>query len=129
MPTEYKLIVERRLVLSRGHGVLVNDDILRHARALKNEQGFSPDFRQFADFSAVETAQVTPDAVHGIRGNMNPFHPEAVRAMYAPHDLTYALCRMFQMLHADRHLLVTRSREEAERHVGLAAGESLTLWE
>jgi hypothetical protein len=129
MPIEYKLLVERRLVLSRGHGVLTNDDILGHARALKNEQGFSPDFQQFADFSGVEPLQVTPDAVHAIRGNLNPFHPDAVRAMYAPDDITYALCRMFEMLHADRNLLVTRSREEAERHLGLAAGESLTLWE
>jgi hypothetical protein len=34
---------------------------------------------------------------------------------------------MFEMLLTDDHMLVTRSREAAERHVGLAPGESLQV--
>jgi hypothetical protein len=129
MPAEYLILTERRLVLSRGHGLLLNEDILGHARRLKVDPLFHPDFRQFVDFGGLDPSPVTTDVIHAIRGNMNPFHPAAVRAMYAPHDMSFALCRMFEMLHADKHLLVTRSREEAERHVGLLPGESLALWQ
>jgi len=121
------VLVERRLVLSRGHGVINNEDLISHARRLKQEPGFSPDFRQFADLEDVQPSEMTNDAIHAIRGNMNPFRPDAVRAIYAPHDMTFAMSRMFEMLHADRHFLVTRSRAEAERHVGLGLGDSLAL--
>jgi hypothetical protein len=108
MPAEYLILTERRLVLSRGHGLLLNEDILGHARRLKVDPLFHPDFRQFVDFGGLDPSPVTTDVIHAIRGNMNPFHPAAVRAMYAP---------------------LTRSREEAERHVGLLPGESLALWQ
>lgn len=128
MPAEYIIVVERRLVLTRVYGVVADGDVIGHARRLRADPQFQADMKQFVDLEAVEPSPLSVDALHAIRGNLNPFKPDAVRSVYAPHDMPFAFSRMFEMLHSDKHMLVTRSREEAERHVGLAEGESVTLW-
>lgn len=128
MPAEYIIVVARRLVLTRVYGVVADEDVIGHARRLKADPQFQPDMKQFVDLEAVEPSPMSVDALHAIRGNLNPFHTDAVRAVFAPHDMPFAFSRMFEMLHSDKHMLVTRSRVEGERHVGLAEGESLRLW-
>lgn len=72
MPVDYKIVLERRLVLTRARGVLTNEEIVGHARRLKLEADFDPTFRQFADLRDVEVSPVTTDA--------GPWHHEPVLA-------------------------------------------------
>jgi hypothetical protein len=124
MPAEYTIDVARGIVFTRAFGVITDDEIRAHARELKRDPRFRPTFRQFADFSAVTVVEVTASGVASILGSANPFPPEAIRAIFAPNDAAFGLARLFEMRHDASAMLVTRSREEAERHVGLVPGES-----
>lgn len=127
MPAVYKIDVARGIVFTRGYGVVTDDDIVRHAHDLKNDPLFRPTFRQFTDFSEVAEIKVTSEGVASILSDANPFPPDAVRAVYAPSKLAFGMSRMFEIRHRASAMLVTDSREEAERHVGLAPGESVSL--
>lgn len=125
MPAGYTIDAARGIVFSRAFGVITDDDLREHARKLKSDPQFQPAFRQFADFSGVTGVEVTATGVASIVGSSNPFPPDAVRAVFAPNPTAFGLSRLFEARHEASGMLVTRSREEAERHVGLAPGESL----
>jgi len=125
VPSDYTIDVERGIVFSRGFGVITDDELREHVRKLKSDPNFQPTFRQFADFSGVTVVEITTNGIASIIGSANPFPPNAVRAIFAPNATTFGLARMFEAKHTESSMLVTRSREEAERHVGLAPGESL----
>ena len=125
MPAGYTIDVARGIVFTRVFGVITDDDLREHARKLKSDPQFKPTFRQFADFSEVTGVEVTAAGVASIIGSANPFPSDAVRAVLAPNPTAFGLARLFEARHEASAMLVTRSREEAERHVGLAPGESL----
>jgi hypothetical protein len=125
MPADYHIDVARGMVFSRGFGVVTDDELREHARTLKRDPQFQPSFRQFIDFSGVTSVEVTAQGVASILGKANPFPPDAIRSIFAPSEAAFGLARLFEMRHGASAMLVTRSREQAERHVGLAPGESL----
>jgi len=125
VPAEYTIDLARAIVFTRGYGVITDDDLRNHASMLRRDPSFQPTFRQFVDFSAVTGVEVTAAGVASILGSANPFPPDAVRAVFVSNDAAFGLSRLFEIRHAASGMLVTRSREEAERHVGLAPGESL----
>jgi hypothetical protein len=125
MPAEYTIDAARGIVFTRGFGVITDDELREHASSLKRDPQFQPSFRQFVDFSEVTEVEVTAAGVGSILGRSNPFPPDAVRAILAPDPTTFGLSRIFEARHDASAMLVTRSREEAEQHVGLAAGASL----
>jgi hypothetical protein len=125
MAFDYAIDVERGIVFTLAYGVLTDDDLRTHAYTLKRDPRFLPSFRQFADFAAVTAVEVTAPGVASILGSANPFPPDAVRAIFAPNDAAFGLSRLFEIRHTSAGMLVTRSREEAERHLGLAPGDSL----
>lgn len=124
MPAEYIIDAERGIVFSRGVGTVTDDDLQQHAAKLKADPAFKASFRQFADFSEVKELRITSGGIASIAGKANPFGPDAIRAAYAPQDLIFGMARMFATMHEASSLLVTRDRAAAERHLGLAAGES-----
>ena len=125
MPADYRIDVKRRIVFTTGHGVVTDEDICRHALDLKVDPLFEQTFRQFADLSQVSEFKVTSSGIASIVGDANPFPPDAIRAYYAPRVAIFGMARMFELRHTESGMLVTNSREEAERHVGLAPGESV----
>lgn len=127
MPAQYIIDVEKRIVFSRGFGIVTDQDILGHASRLKRDPKFDPSFRQLIDASEITEVAVTPDGIVLLSGETNPFPADAVRAIFAPHDLVFGMARMFQLLHAEKNMLVTRSLEEAERHLGVLPDER-TRW-
>lgn len=128
MPAEYIIDEARGIVFTRAFGTLTDDDLREHASRLKADARLKPYFRQIADFSDVQELTVTAAGVRAIAGAANPFGPAAVRAVYAPQDALFGLARMFEAAHDASHLLVTRDRAAAERHVGLEAGESKRIF-
>jgi hypothetical protein len=125
MPFDYSIDVEGGIVFTLAYGVLTDDELRAHAYTLKRDPRFLPTFRQFTDFAGVTAVEVTAAGVASIIGSANPFPPDAVRAIFAPNDAAFGLSRLFEIRHTSTGMLVTRSREEAERHLGLAPGESL----
>ena len=127
MPAEYIIDTARGLVFSRGYGVITDDDLIAHVRSLAANPLFEGITRQFTDFSDVTEVHVTSDRLRQISGAANPFPMDSYRAILAPTDVAFGMSRMFEMLRSGENLLVTRSREVAERHLGLAPGESLEI--
>lgn len=58
MPASFTIDVVRRIVLSRGQGVLVDDDLRETQKGVRDAPGFDADFRQLHDFSEVTDVEV-----------------------------------------------------------------------
>ena len=94
MPASYLIDQERGVVFSRGWGVLMDEEILAHAKVLRADIRLTPDLRQVADFRDVTKLGVTSEGVRRAAKN-NPFGPDARRSFVAPLDETLGMLRMF----------------------------------
>ena len=63
MPAEYRIDVERGLVLSRAWGVLTDHELLEHQRTLGADPEFSPALNQIFDFREVTISRVTATGI------------------------------------------------------------------
>ena len=100
MPGAYTIDETRGLVLSRGWGVLTDDDLLTHARTLVADARFHPHFLQLVDFLGVSDVQVTSTGVQELAA-INPFGPGARRALVVSRGAAYGFGRMYQMVRKD----------------------------
>ncbi len=92
MPGSYLIDVPRRIVFSRGWGVLLDADIASHADALRADRRFDPAFRQITDFLEVSEIRLTSASIQHVAAH-NPFRPDARRGF------AVALDRGFELLH------------------------------
>jgi hypothetical protein len=94
MPASYEIDAQRRLVLSRGWGVLTDEDLIDHYERLRADPDLDPTYAQLIDLREVErfaTAGVTIELVARLR----VFAPGARRAVIASEDVAYGMARMF----------------------------------
>jgi hypothetical protein len=108
--------------------VLSDTELFAHARALKQDPGFSPSFRQLVDFSDVTSLHVTVDGVRTMVG-LNPWGRGSRRAAIAPSDLAFGLARMYEALTQLEHgeFQVFRTMSQAVEWLGLTAVQSELL--
>jgi len=120
MPGSFKIHVPKRLVFTRGWGVLVGEEVTGHALALRADPRFAPNFVQLGDFSAVTEFRVETKAVQAL-ALINPWGPGARRAVVAPNDESYGMARMYQILtkNPPEELKVFRDFDDALRWLGL----------
>ena len=90
MPGSYLIDVQRRIVFSRGWGVLTDDEIMSHASTLREDPRFEPTFCQVIDFGDVRELKVTTPGVRSV-AQRNPFRPDSRRAVVAPSDEAFGL--------------------------------------
>jgi hypothetical protein len=121
MPGSFKIHVPKRLVFTRGWGVLVGEELTGHALALRADARFAPDQVQLADFNGVTEFRVETRAVQAL-ALINPWGPGAHRAVVAPNDESYGMARMYQILTKapPEELKVFRNFEDALRWLGLS---------
>ena len=120
MPGSYVIDVERRIVFSRGWGVLLDAELIDHARTLRADRRFDPLFQQIADFSDVRELRVTSAGVRAVAEN-NPFERDARRAIVVASDAAFGLSRMFELYtgsHPDQ-FRIFRTLAEAAQWIGL----------
>jgi len=96
MPGSYLIDGERRIVFSRGWGVLTDDEILSHAKTLRADPRFDPGFRQLLDFLGVSEILVTSAGISTLARH-NPFRRDSRRAVIVPTDEAFGLTRMFSL--------------------------------
>jgi hypothetical protein len=94
MPGSYLIDVPRRIVFSRGWGVVTNEEVLTHARALREDPRFEPGFRQLIDFRDVDRFALTTAGVQHI-AHRNPFRPDARRAFAVTQEEVFGMIRMY----------------------------------
>lgn len=126
MPGSYLIDLPRRIVFSRGWGVLTDMEIGAHAETLRADPRFDPGFRQIANFLELTQVRVTAEGVRNVALH-NPFRPEARRAFAVPSDETFGLTRMFELYtdsHADQ-FGIFRALGPAMEWLGL---DSMTPW-
>ena len=122
MPGSYLIDVPHRLVFSRGWGILTDDDVVSHARTLREDSRFDPGFRQIFDFRDLTEIHLTVAGIHGT-AQLNPFHRDSRRAFVVPSEVAYGLARMFEGFTGSdpEQFRVFRSIEPALEWVGLDA--------
>ncbi|HXF59791.1 MAG TPA: hypothetical protein VN539_08195 [Candidatus Saccharimonadales bacterium] len=120
MPGSYWIEAERRLVFTRGWGVLTDDELLAHARTLRADSRFVRSYGQIVDFRELSKVEVTSDGII-LLARQNPFPPEARRAVVVSTDLVFGMTRMFQghMEATSEQFGIFREIEPAYEWVGL----------
>jgi len=97
MPATYRIDPVERLVWSRAWGVVWNEELTAHSRALRADARFHPDFRQLQDFRSVERVELTSAGLREVAA-LNPFDRGARRAVVVPTDELFGLARMHEQL-------------------------------
>jgi hypothetical protein len=127
MPTSYTILPDLRLVLSRGWGIVTDEDLFAHAAALREDPRFLASFNQIADFRDVTEVRVTSGGVRRMT-ELNPFGQGARRAIVAPGSTAFGLSRMYELMKSDTddEVMVVREIGEALKWL---ADQAPTGWQ
>lgn len=94
MPGSYLIDVKTGIVYTRGWGILTDEHIAEHARALRADPRFDPGFRQIVDLRELTDVRITGRGIRDVAA-INPFRRDARRAFVVVSDETFGLTRMF----------------------------------
>jgi len=122
MPAAYRIDRERALVISCGWGLVSDQDLLGHARALARDPHFRPEMRQLYDFREVVAHDLGGATVLEL-ANLSPFGPGARRALIVGGEVAFGMAEMFKILrdNARDAIEVFRELPPALEWLGLAA--------
>ena len=124
MPISYSIDHQRNLVRTAATGILTDEDVLRHKRALMADPQFKAGMRELSDVRAIEDLRVTPAGVRSMVAvdGVSADKLAAYRlAIVASGDTTFGMARMCQLMTAAnvRHVGVFRSLAEAAGWLGI----------
>jgi len=85
--------LEREVVFSRIWGTLTDEHVAAHARALKEDPRFDPEFGQIIDLRELSDLQVTGPGIRKV-AQLVPFRPDARRAFIIGTGEAEALSRV-----------------------------------
>jgi hypothetical protein len=97
MPAFYKILKERRLVLSTASGVFALTDALAHQNQILTDLDFDPRYAQLLDFTHVTKIELSTKDVHKL-AERAIFWPTSCRAILMTSDFGSGLARLFKML-------------------------------
>jgi hypothetical protein len=122
MPVSYVIDVEQRLVRSRAWGVLSDEDLITHYRAIAADPLFEPTFSQLGDLRDVTGVSLNATTIRS-ESTLLVFDRAARRALVASSDLAFGISRMYaqQAEAAPQNIQVFRDMREAERWLALTA--------
>jgi len=66
MPTNYRIDKTLGMIFSSASGVVTDDDLRGHQRAVLADPGFDPRFSQIWDFERVEEVEVSSEALRAL---------------------------------------------------------------
>ena len=125
MPMTYSIDASQSLVRAVGSGVLTDDDVMSHRKALTADPAFTANMREISDIRSVTEFQVTPAGVRIMvaadvkmvsSGGMHKL------AIVAEENVAYGMSRMYQTLGEPniRSVGVFRNYKDAEEWLGIA---------
>ena len=120
MPCEFRIETGVRMVFSRGFGVVTEEDLLNHRRALTGDPDFDPTFYQLIDFMDATALRVSPTFLQSFAAQ-RVFAPEARRAIVVPDDAIYGNARAFVawLVQTPSNIRIFRDMGEARQWLGL----------
>jgi hypothetical protein len=115
MPAFYKIVKERRLVLSTASGVLALEDALAHQDQILADPDFDPHYSQLLDFTHITKIELSRADVHKL-AERAVFWPTSCRAILVTTDLGNGLARLFKLLRenaGEKGIRIFRSLDDA----------------
>lgn len=128
MPITYRIDPDQGLILTTATGVLTDDELLDHKRALAADPDFSPGMRQLSDVRGVERLDVTPQGVR-LMVALDRHQADQLGAwklaIVTTADFVFGTARMYQTMTDEelKHVQVFRDMAEARSWLGLPADE------
>jgi hypothetical protein len=107
MSYAYLIDPERRLVVTRLHGVLQSHDSVGWSHDVTGDPRFDPSFNHLCSFEDVAEVRMDVPAVQ-LASALSPFNDRSKRAFVMPTDLLYGFGRAFQL---------TRNEEQDQHRV------------
>ncbi len=123
MPASVKVDVHNGIVYSSFEGSVNDSELIAHGSAIRNHPDFNPQFSEIVDFSKVIELRVTVGFINSLAKSNSIYSAISKHAVIAPHDLSFGIARMYQILAEDTrpNLAVVRSMAEARKFVGIEA--------
>jgi hypothetical protein len=127
MPISYRIDPEHSLVLTTASGVVSDEDVLAHKKALNVDPDYDPSMKELSDLRAVTELSVTTQGVAAMAGydRDNPDTEGRHRlALVANESLVFGMARMYQLttVESDSRVGVFRTIEEARTWLDADAG-------
>lgn len=115
---EYEIIKDKRLVLVKGSGVIIVNDIIRHLDTLATDERYIAPMKKLVDYRSIENIQISKEDANIITQKketlLKKFAGERC-AFISPTDLAFGTIRVHQALidGADINTRVFRRIEDA----------------
>ena len=101
MPIEYDIILDKKLVLAKGSGVITGIDVIRHLDALAVDERYKAPMKKLVDYRTIESISILMKEAYSIAQKKirlaSIFTGERC-AFVSPKDVSYVSSRVHQVL-------------------------------
>ena len=101
MSIEYDIMMDKKLVLTKGSGVITGIDVIRHLDALAVDDRYKPPMKKLVDYRTVDSIRISLKEAYSIAHKKiklaSIFTGERC-AFVSPMDLAYGSSRVHQAL-------------------------------
>ncbi len=66
MPIEYDIIMDKKLVLAKGSGVITGTDVMEHLAALAMDDRYKAPMKKLVDYRSVDSIRISPEEAYSI---------------------------------------------------------------
>ena len=101
MPIEYDIIMDKKLVLARGAGVITGIDVIKHLEALAVDDRYRAPMKKLVDYRTIDSIGISLEEAYSIAQKKiklaSIFAGERC-AFVSPMDVSYGSSRVHQAL-------------------------------
>ena len=125
MPIDYDIEEEQKLVIARGSGIVVANEILKHMDELAADERYVAPMKKLVDYSLVEHLRLSEEDAWQIvrkRTELSDRFRDERTAFISPDDATFAATRVHESLMnmtEANTVVVCRTFEDAVRWLGV----------
>ena len=101
MAIEYEIIEDKRLVLAKGSGVVIGNDVIRHLDTLATDERYVAFMKKFVDYSSIEDITISQEEAYRIahmKATLSKKFAGERCAFVSPGDHTFGVSRVHQAL-------------------------------
>ncbi|MBU0991802.1 MAG: hypothetical protein KJ737_04840 [Proteobacteria bacterium] len=124
MSIEYDILIDKKLILAVGSGVVTGSDVTKHLEALAADARYTSPMKKLVDYRMIDSIRILPEEAYSIaqkkKDYAHIFFGERC-AFVSPRDLAFGTSRVHQALvdGADINTEVFRSIDDAMDWLGV----------